>query len=49
MVGFLHNLGQTSSLLLALDNPTVDFLSLDIEGGELEVLRTVPWDQVCQF
>jgi len=34
------------SLLLALDNPTVDFLSLDIEGGELEVLRTVPWDQV---
>ena len=34
------------SLLLALGNPTVDFLSLDIEGGELEVLETLPWDRV---
>ena len=34
------------SLLLALGNPRVDFLSLDIEGAELAVLRTVPWDKV---
>ena len=34
------------SLLLALDNPTVDFLSLDTEGGELEILETLPWDKV---
>ena len=34
------------SLLLALGNPTVDFLSLDIEGAEFQVLRTIPWDKV---
>ena len=34
------------SLLLAMDLNTVDFLSLDIEGAELAVLRTVPWDKV---
>jgi hypothetical protein len=34
------------TLLLALGNPTVDFLSLDIEGPEYEVLLTVPWDKV---
>ena len=34
------------SLLLALGNPTVDYLSLDTEGGELEVLETLPWDKV---
>ena len=34
------------SLLLAMDQTTVDFLSLDIEGAELAVLRTVPWDKV---
>ena len=34
------------SLLLALANPTVDYLSLDIEDGELEVLETLPWDLV---
>ena len=33
-------------LLLALDNPRVDFLSLDIEGAELAVLKTIPWDKV---
>ena len=27
-----------ASLLLALDNPTVNYLSLDLEGAELEVL-----------
>jgi len=34
------------SLLLALGNPKVDFLSLDIEGAEQAVLKTVPWDKV---
>ena len=34
------------SLLLALGNPTVDFLSLDIEGAEYQVLKTIPWDKV---
>ena len=34
------------SLLLAVGNPRVDFLSLDIEGAELAVLKTVPWDKV---
>ena len=30
------------SILLALGNPTVDYLVLDIEGAELQVLKTVP-------
>jgi hypothetical protein len=31
---------------MALGNPTVDYMSLDIEGAELPVLKTVPWDKV---
>ena len=34
------------SILLALDNPTVHHFSLDIEGAELPVLKTVPWGKV---
>ena len=34
------------SLLLALGNPTVHYFSLDIEGAELAVLKTLPWDKV---
>ena len=34
------------SLLLALGNPTVHYLSLDIEGAELPVLKTIPWEKV---
>ena len=34
------------SLLLALGNPTVHYLSLDIEGAELPVLKSVPWEKV---
>ena len=34
------------SLLLALGNPTVNYLSLDIEGAEYPVLQTIPWDKV---
>jgi len=34
------------SYLKALDYPTVNLLSLDIEGAEFGVLKTVPWDKV---
>ncbi|XP_059088621.1 protein Star-like [Tigriopus californicus] len=34
------------SLLLALGNPEVDYFSLDVEGSEMDVLRTIPWDKV---
>ena len=34
------------SLLLAMGNPTVHYFSLDIEGAELAVLKTIPWDKV---
>jgi len=34
------------SMLLAMDNPTVNLFVLDIEGWELAVLRTIPWDKV---
>jgi len=34
------------SLLSALNNPTVNLLSLDIEGAEFEVFKTIPWENV---
>ena len=34
------------TLLAALDFPTVDFLSLDVEGAELGILQSIPWHQV---
>ena len=34
------------TILMALGNPTVDLFSLDIEGAELQVLKTIPWDKV---
>jgi FkbM family methyltransferase len=34
------------SILLALNRTKVDFFSLDVEGFELDVLRTIPWDKV---
>ncbi len=34
------------SILLALGNPTVNWISLDIEGAEYAVLKTIPWDKV---
>ena len=27
-------------------NLVIDFLSLDVEGSELDILETVPWDKV---
>ncbi|XP_047483529.1 protein Star-like [Penaeus chinensis] len=34
------------TMLAALNVTVVDFLSLDVEGDELEVLRTIPWDRI---
>lgn len=34
------------SILLAIGNPTVHYLSLDVEGSEEGVLKSVPWDKV---
>ena len=29
-----------------MGNPTIDLFSLDIEGAELPVLKTIPWEKV---
>lgn len=34
------------SILLALNRTEVDYFSLDVEGVELEVLQTIPFDKV---
>merc|ERR1712168_1054358 len=34
------------SLLMATGIKHVDFLSLDVEGAELDILNTIPWDKV---
>ncbi|XP_068230115.1 uncharacterized protein [Palaemon carinicauda] len=34
------------TMLLARNITVIDFLSLDVEGDELKVLQTVPWDKV---
>ena len=34
------------SILFAIGNPSVDYFSLDIEGVELAVLKTIPWNKV---
>jgi len=34
------------SVLMALGNPHIDYFSLDIEGAELPVLKTLPWDKI---
>ena len=34
------------SILYAIGNPRVDYFSLDIEGVELDVLKTIPWEKV---
>ena len=32
-----------------LGNPKVNLLVLDVEGAELKVLHTLPWDEVRHF
>ena len=34
------------SIIQALGNPKIDFFSLDIDGVDLQVLLTIPWDKV---
>ena len=34
------------SILLALDQIHVDYFSLDVEGLEFEVLKTIPFDKI---
>lgn len=34
------------ALLSAINVTTVDYFSLDIEGAELGVLKTIPWDKL---
>ena len=34
------------SILMAMGNPHVDYFSLDIEGAEMVVLETIPWNKV---
>ena len=34
------------SILMAMGNSTVHYFSLDIEGAELAVWKTIPWDKV---
>ena len=34
------------SILLALDNPIVDYFSLDVEGAEMGILKSIPWHKV---
>ena len=34
------------SVLKALNNPHVDYFSLDIEGAEAVVLKTLPWNEI---
>jgi len=35
-----------STMILALGNPRVDFLSLDIEGAEFDILKNLLWDRI---
>ncbi len=34
------------SILLAIGQTNVDFFSLDVEGHELRILKTIPWEKV---
>ena len=34
------------SILIAIGNPTVHYFSLDVEGAELPILQTIPFDKV---
>lgn len=34
------------SILLAIGRTEIDFFSLDVEGHELKILRTIPWHKI---
>ena len=44
--GILAQCFPIYSLLLALNRTTVDYFSLDVEGSELQILKTIPFDKV---
>ena len=44
--GILAQCFPVYSLLLALNRTTVDYFSLDVEGSELQILKTIPFDKV---
>jgi hypothetical protein len=33
-------------MLVAAELTTLDFLTLDVQGPELKILQTIPWDRV---
>ena len=37
------------SLWLALGSPVIDYFSLDVEGSEMSILETIPWDKGIQI
>ncbi|CAM6055375.1 unnamed protein product [Sphagnum tenellum] len=37
---------REAAVLSWIGNPVVDYLSLDVEGAELLIMKTVPWDKV---
>lgn len=37
------------SYLLALNISKIDFLSLDVQGAELDILKTLPWDDTLKI
>merc|ERR1719334_1340020 len=41
-----HQCFPLTGLLLALDNPKVNYFSLDIEGAEFQVLKSIAWEKV---
>ena len=34
------------SILLAVNRTSVDFISLDVEGHEFRILKTLPWHKI---
>ena len=34
------------SVMMALGNPTIDYFSLDVEGSELGILKTIPFSRI---
>ena len=34
------------TILNAIGNPVIDYFSLDVEGSELPILRSIPWNKV---
>jgi hypothetical protein len=37
---------STKSTVLAANLTSIDYFSIDVEGIELEVLKTIPWNKV---